>query len=134
MANVRGTPYLPDGFQPAGGGREECSSANGPLQSGECKKAAAESKRRGEGGDRKSGKMKLYSSGNCCYGGEEMKKKLLRVRHLHLQTGAFLIRNSIKEQQPFRPSVTVRILNNGMSLVHISFTVLCLIMVKVSGS
>lgn len=34
-----------------------------------------------------------------------MKKKLLRVRHLHLQTGAFLIRNSIKEQQPFRPSV-----------------------------
>lgn len=57
-----------------GGGREECSSANGPLQSGECKKAAAESKRRGEGGDRKSGKMKLYSSGIAVTGEKKLRK------------------------------------------------------------
>lgn len=52
------------------GAAEGRNDANGPLQSGggKCKKAA---ERKEEGGHRKSGKMKLYSSGNCCYGEEE---------------------------------------------------------------
>lgn len=52
--------------------------------------------------DRKCDKMKLYSSGNCCYV-EETRKKPCPMFDI-CKTGAFLIRNSIKTQQPFLPS------------------------------
>lgn len=103
--------------------------------------------------DRKCDKMKLYSSGNCCYV-EETRKKPCPMFDI-CKTGAFLIRNSIKTQQPFLPSA--RLLRASGPGIHgtpprpqqcraeeeeavpvraqdLPFTVLCLIMVKVSGS